>query len=119
MIAICSATYDTYGWRAFAGDPADNDAGNRSGARRVSRTATLDGGCVITDGGYTDSDRTLTVSESSPSLASLEFARHVCANCPLVWVCAPDGCYLGVPDRFAVSNGALKISILIQERLDA
>ena len=36
----------------------------KSGARRVSRNATLDGGAVITDGGYSDADRTLVIRYS-------------------------------------------------------
>jgi hypothetical protein len=117
MIAIASTTYDPIGWRAFHSDRAANDESNRSGGRRVSRTATLDGGCAIYDTGYTDADRTLVVSVSRPTLQDMEFADHVCRNCPEIHVHSGDGCYLGVPERFAVGNGGLRITILITERL--
>lgn len=119
MIAIASATYDPIGWRVFHGDPVANDLGNRGGARRVSRTATLDGGCVVYDAGYTDSDRTITVTVPSTKMADLDFADHVCRNCPRVWIFTREGVFAGVPKRHAVTGGVLKITILVTDKLDA
>jgi hypothetical protein len=119
MIALASVTYDPAGWRVFRDDPADNDLGNRTGGRRVSRTATLDGGCVVYDTGYTDADRSITVSVPGPSADDLSFARHVCESCQAVRVFTPEGVFAGVPESHRVSSGTLKITILITDRLDA
>lgn len=119
MIGIASVSYDAVGWRVFHGDPVANDLGNRGGARRVSRTATLGGGCVVYDTCYTDSDRTITVTVPSPKTADLYFADHVCRNCPRVWIFTREGVFAGVPERHAVTGGVLKITILVTDRLDA
>ena len=43
-----------------------------NGRRRVVRTATLDGESVMDDGGYSESDRTLTLVLLTPSESTLE-----------------------------------------------
>lgn len=118
MIAIASTTYDPDGWRVFAISPAKNDLANRAGARRVSRTATLDGGCAVYDTGYTDADRDIKVSVPSPGAADLAFARHLCESCPEVWVYTPEGAFAGVPESYRVVSGELIITVLITDRLD-
>lgn len=117
MIAIMSVTYDPDGYWIFRDAQPDNDQGNRSGSRRVSRVATLDGGCSVYDTGYSDSDRTITIHQPSPSRACLEFAAHITSNCPYVIVSTPEGAFRGVPDNYRVVNSELKIDILITERL--
>ena len=118
MIAIASTTYDPAGWRVFPGDRVANDLDNRSGGRRVSRTATLDGGCAVYDTGYTDADRTITVSVPSPTADDLVFARRVCESFQTVRVFTAEGAFAGVPEDYRVSTGTLKIKILITGRLD-
>ena len=115
MIAVSTVHFDPQGSRVFR---HINDQENRSGSRRVSRTATLDGGCTIYDTGYTDSDRTVTIREHQPSEASIRFAHRICRSAPQVRVSMADGHYLGVPQDYRLRRGDLELNILIIERLD-
>jgi len=58
MMSICSYLFD------YAGDylvEAEQDSTLSHISRRLSRSATLDGGCVIVDNGYTASDAAFTI----------------------------------------------------------
>ena len=115
MIAVSTIHFDPQGTRIFR---HISDQENRTGSRRVARTATLDGGCTIYDTGYTDADRTVTVRERQPSDDAINFAARMCRSAPQVRVSMEDGCYLGVPRDFQVKRGVLELNILITERLD-
>ncbi len=115
MIGISALHFDPLGSRIFR--QAENMLDNRSGNRRVSRTATLDGGCAIYDTGFTDSDRTLTAAQKHPMPADIDFAHHVVAHCPEVVVSAVDGCYIGVPRDYRIVNNELRLDILIKRRI--
>lgn len=82
---------------------------------RVSRTATLDGGCVITHSGVTDADRTLdiraqlTADQADNLQAIYESETYVYLSCS-------QGFFYGVMDTCKISNGDLRLKFLIKEK---
>jgi len=117
MIGISTQTYDLDGARIFNETSRAKDAENRRGERRTSRTATLDGGVVITDLGFSDGDRTIKVFEPDASLESIEFARYLVEHYSLAVVTTEDGAYEAVPSTYDVSDGDLTITLAVVEKL--
>ena len=69
-------------------------------ARRVSRTATLDGSSVITDSGYTDTDRTLEI-RARISEAQETIIKYLLQTYTLLTVVTNEGCYTCAPERLS------------------
>lgn len=59
IISICAQLFDYAGDFLISIEELDSDLSHIS--RRVSRTATLDGGSIIVDNGYSASDATFTI----------------------------------------------------------
>ena len=73
MIGLSTITFDLDGARIFSGD-RNAELKNRKGDRRISRTATLDGGVLIADLGFSDGDRTLSAIELDATQKTVDFA---------------------------------------------
>ena len=113
-IGIANYAYDIDGALLIHPVPGENDT--RSGVRRVTRTATLDGGCVVVDGGVSDSDRTLDLSvESAKDLWEAVWALFNSAVS--VVVSTDDGCYLAKLEKVSEKDARINLSILIQARI--
>lgn len=83
---------------------------------RVTRTATLDGGCVITNNGISDSDRSLTVrADISEAVEALLDA--MLENETLIHVATPIGYFTAHIRRATTDNGELTLEIYIKEKL--
>lgn len=67
-------------------------------ARRISRTATLDGDSVITDSGYTDTDRTLEI-RARIAAAQESILTYLLQTYSLLTVVTDEGCYTCALDR--------------------
>ncbi len=117
MIGISTQNYDLIGARIFRRTDIETELSNSAGKRRLSRTATLDGGASIYDTGYTDSDRDMTVIEPGAEIDAIEFARYIVETYGLINVASRDGFYLGVPESYRMDGGNLEMKILITERL--
>ena len=114
IISICSYLFD------YAGDfllTAEQDSDFSHVSRRVSRSATLDGGCIIVDNGYTASDATLTIVISqitdSTRLALLQMIKTHSA----ITVACKDNIFLGVVEKVDDTN-QLKIRFLVKSALN-
>ena len=86
----------------------------RNEVARVSRSATLDGGCVIDHQGFSDSDRTLDIrtrSEKEMADALWELFR----TATFLNVSTPEGFFYGVIENMADENGNVRLSILVKE----
>lgn len=116
MIGISTRTYDLLGSMIFPLSDSD-DMINGNGKRRCSRTATLDGGCVVYDTGYAEGDRTIKVREKDADKSLVDFAKYITQKYPTVIVTSRDGAYIGVPESYNVNNGTLEMDILIIEKI--
>lgn len=114
-ISLCSFLFDYSGDHRFLVDMDKSDFSLMS--RRVSRTATLDGGALIIDNGYSASDATFSIiipnmsfSDRAAILATLQ--RH-----SLIILSCKTGCFLGVVERVDEAQG-FKLSFLIKSQLN-
>jgi hypothetical protein len=113
-IGVASRTYDLDG--AVMLVPLPGDTAIRAGERRVTRTKTLDGGCVITDGGVSAGDRTFdVVVQSDRTLWGLLWALFQAAQ--WVTVTTEESCFLAKLQRISEQDGKISMNILIKEDL--
>lgn len=93
---------------------ADSDL--QSSSRRVSRTATLDGGCVITDSGFSHGDRTMRVK----ALIDQETGERITSmhqSYSLLLFSVPEGVFIGAIESISIQETELSLTILIKEKL--
>ena len=94
-------------------DPGGTDFMNA--ARRVGRTATLDGGCLITDSGFSHSDRTFKVRASVDEATEINlwdwFQTYALLN-----IATREGVFVGAIESCTIKKGALDMSILVKEK---
>ena len=117
MIGISTQTYDLAGARVFRNTDRNEDLRNRKGERRVSRTATLDGGCLIADMGYSDGDRTIRIEEPQASIEAVDFARYIVEHYTSVVIATEDGAYQAAPESYEVKYGVLTMTLLVKTKL--
>ena len=115
MVGIASVIADIVGTHIFRA-PGVGD-GARRGARRTTRTATLDGGVAVTDLGYSDGDRDIVVKDETAEQAVVDFVRHIVEDYALVTVSTEDGSYLAVPADHKYEEGVLTLKLLITEKI--
>jgi hypothetical protein len=116
MIGISAQIYDTAGARVLETAP-EKDLANRKGSRRVTLTATLDGGMAVYDSGFADGDRIVTVEVPDASQVEIDFAEYICRTYNLITLTAPDGAYDAVPESYNVDTGTLKMTLRITQKL--
>lgn len=87
--------------------------------RRAQRVATLDGGAILVDGGYSAADLTFVLTLPDRTGASHAFIAGLIANYPSVVVCCADGCYLALLDNLSYKNGQTTLNALVLEDLTA
>lgn len=83
---------------------------------RVSRSATLDGGCVITDSGFCDADRTFDV-RARPNKDDVETLRAIFKVHSLVHIATAEGFFSGKIERLGSDNGGIRMTVIIKEKL--
>jgi len=113
IVSFCSALFDYVGDHLL--DIDMNNSNLSALSRRVSRTATLDGGALIVDNGYAASDATfvLSVANITPeqhAALSATIKRHS----QLTLSCIA-GCFTGVVDNVDESQG-FKIRFLVKSQ---
>ena len=81
--------------------------------RRVSRVATLDGGSVVTDSGFSDTDRTLKIKAriTEDQQSDLEYMQE---NYALWNVVAKNEYFSCSPQRMKCDNGKLELTLLVE-----
>jgi hypothetical protein len=116
-IGIATLTYDTDGARVLSQDSA-TELRNNKGSRRVSRTATLDGGAAITDGGYSAADRTYIVKTRDDDGTLATWAERIVKNYTTLMLSTRNGLFYGTPSRWWVDGEFINIEILITEEIE-
>ena len=94
-----------------------NTAPPRDGSRRLSRTATLDGGAVITDGGVTDADRSFDFTAIQAPEETIETLWAMFQAEDLVHLSCPEGVFSGYLQRVKISASGVNISFMVYEKL--
>jgi len=112
-IGISSVTVDTSGNVII--EPNANTK-IKANSRRVSRSKTLDGGVVITDGGYTDGDRTLEI-HANVTKAIWDKIWTIFKTYTLVYVATEDGFYSAAIESARYEENEAVLLILVKEKL--
>ena len=111
LVSLSALEFDPLGSRLMRQD-ARTALDNNTGQRRVSRTATLDGGAVLYDTGYAPADRTIRISTG---LEHLEFLQRMVKLYSLVRVVTDEGHFIGAPQGWSVRDGKAQMSVLVTE----
>lgn len=113
MISISTVTKNANGSIIISEGPKSK---LKESSARVSRTATLDGGCVITHSGHSHGDRTFkivgTISESDAAILQNIFETETFVN-----ISTSEGFFAGVIEKLKTDNGNLKLTFLVKEKL--
>lgn len=112
LVSVSALTYDPDGARMLRLTPQAALALN-TGGRRVSRTATLDGGCVPYDTGYAAADRTLRLTVKAHDATIPAFLERMVRLHGLVRVTTSGGVFVGVPERWAEDSGTATLTVLV------
>ena len=86
-------------------------------APRVQRVATLDGGSVITNHGFSHCDRTFRIVAGMSRAEVLALQQMIGAG-GLLYLSCVEGYFSGVISRFVPGNGVASITFWVKERLD-
>lgn len=86
--------------------------------RRNNRIPTLDGKAAIPDFGYSDSDRTFDIRWPARDKSVVENVRRLAKSYSRLIVATEEGCFIGAPGPFNLSNNEAQIRILVEKRLD-
>lgn len=113
MISICAPTFDLAGQLLLPGTLMADPPGQ---SRRVTRTATLDGGVSLADMGFSHGDRTVSLVARC-TLGQEERARYLQRQYPLLMLAIREGVFLGAISSLSVSNGQLRMNFLVSEKL--
>ena len=116
MVGISGQIYDLNGARIFT-TTTKADAANKKGSRRVSITATLDGGVSIYDSGFSESDRTVIVEVLQATTEDVAFAGYICRTYNLIVIAMEDGVFEGVPKSYRMDKGTLEMTIRITAKI--
>ncbi len=110
-IAISTPTADPDGALLLYVSEERSSLGDWS--RRVQRTATLDGGAFVVDGGFSHADRTVRVDLSDQPRETHEVAKQIVELYDSVILMLPDGAYRATPERYVQTGSVATISLLI------
>ena len=81
--------------------------------RRVSRTATLDGGAVLADTGYSSGDRIFELRLIGISQADSETIQTWTKNYATLHVATHQSVYEAAPERYSYASGVGQLRLLV------
>ena len=113
-IGISTLTYDPNGAMLLKLDPA-TELKNDQGGRRVSRTATLDGGASVFDSGYSVADRTYITKSIDNDGSLARWAEYITKTYTQVLLSTRFGLFVAVPSNWWVVGEYIHIQFLIIE----
>jgi hypothetical protein len=108
QIGLAARVFDPEG-ALLSPEHGDSETGSLS--RRLTRARTLDGGVAVTNRGFTDADRTLTLSLAGQPEATIERARRMLRLHGTITVTHWDGAYTGAPSEYNARRQELTVLI--------
>ena len=115
MIVLSTPTFDLNGFLIIPNSKTSNIF---AVSRRVSRSKTQDGGASISDLGYSDADRTFTISSKHATRALYESAAYLAKTYPLLVISTVEGIFLGAVSGVSLRAGTLNLTYLVKEKLN-
>jgi len=114
MIAISTITQNTEGALILEVLPSSRF---REGRARATRSATLDGGCVIDHQGFSQGDRTFTI-RANVTENQAGILDQVFQNETLLCLSTAEGVFRGVISTLNLRNGDMRMTFLVKERMN-
>ena len=87
--------------------------------RRTNRVATLDGGCVINDFGYTDADRTINLRWAFVDKATEETIDRLVQIYDRLQVATRAGVFLAAPEVYTPGVDESSLRLLVLSKLSS
>jgi hypothetical protein len=84
---------------------------------RISRTATLDGGAVISTSGNSHADRTILIVATNVPPEKEDILRRIAIQALIVELACREGVFSGAISQFSAKFGTVTLTFLIQEKL--
>lgn len=91
----------------------------RNASARVSRTATLDGGTVLTHSGFADGDMTFDVRTSALTRAEAEALWGLFKDETGFTISCEEGCFEGAIQRLNLEPHPVRFKFYVKERLSS
>ncbi|NCC23019.1 MAG: hypothetical protein EOM26_11265 [Alphaproteobacteria bacterium] len=88
----------------------------RTRTRRISRSPTLDGGAVVNDGGYSESDRTITLGLRNVSRADAAALEIIAAFAPCR-LSLDHGLYEGYVQSHSLTGATSRLVFWVYQRI--
>lgn len=118
MIGISSRIFDLQGARFFKRRELDGKDYNQifRWGRRMSRTATLDGGVSVYDTGYAPGDRTMNIRVPEAAQDVIDFMSYITKTYSEIAVTTRESAFVGVPaDAYVDAAGAAVMIVQITQ----
>lgn len=115
VVVVCAVLFDLDGDLVITPHP-DTSLGDV--ARRVSKDKTLDGGVAISDGGFTDGDRELSLVWKTQAETYETIARDIVAAHSQVYAATSKGVFLATPVRYSARGGTSTLQLTAHSRAD-
>jgi hypothetical protein len=88
-------------------------------SRRVNRVATLDGGAVFNDFGFSEADRTMRLVFAPTSAAHEASVVRLVQTYSRITVSGPDGLFLAAPQTYTPGETTSTLTLLVERKLNA
>lgn len=114
MISVTTLLFDLNGAKIFRASQLDQKKVNENNRweRRVSRTATLDGGVAVCDNGYAAGDRDITIKVPDASREIVDWMEYITKTYDEVWVSTDESVFKGDPSLSYVDADGSAIMII-------
>ena len=113
---ISSAEADLAGYIELDVTPESTDG---DVLRRVSRVATLDGGVVLNDAGFSEADRTIELAWSPVSAEIEASIVRLLQTYSRLQVSTRSGCFLAAPEAYRPGARESTLRLLVVSKLSA
>jgi hypothetical protein len=116
LTTLSSTTADLDGFVELQTTPETTDGET---GRRISRVATLDGGAVVSDGGYSEADRTIELAWRPQTFTDDSLVARLVQLYDRVQVSTRSGCYLAAPEVYRPGATESTLRLLVVAKLSA
>ena len=116
FVSISTLEWDPAGHVLLAALP-DTSIGETR--RRVNRVATLDGGAVLNDRGYSEADRTIELQWRPTSATTEAAVDRLVQTYTRLCVAVRAGCYLVAPEAYTPGAAQSKLRLLVVSKLSS
>lgn len=113
-VTLSSLTFDPLGVVALNVLPEQTFGESR---RRMNRVATLDGGAVFNDFGYSEADRTINLRWNVRSQAEEDAVERLVQLYARVYISFHKGFYLAALENYTPGADESSLSLLVAEKL--